>query len=242
MAHAEDTARGLRRILAVGLEPALYGRIEALLNRSYFEVDKVPRGENGRVLCAAIAFDLVLVRYPLPDIDVTDLLAALRLPASPCENSQILLLADEPRLFQAERLVGQGANAAVATDKTGEFLSGFAAQLLAVAPRVASRIMVRLQARIGDGEHQAFCQTYDISRSGMFVRTDSIYSLGSMVEFELLLPEEREAVVGRADVVRHSAGGEGKPDGIGLRYIDFRSGSEARLTAFLGRAPASSAP
>ena len=122
----EPPAPRLRRILAVGMEPEVYGRIEALLNRSYFEVDKVPRGDSGRVLCGAIAFDLVLVRYPLPDIDVTDLLAAVRVPGSPSAGCQVLLLADEARLFQAQRLVGEGADAALATERTGEFLSELA--------------------------------------------------------------------------------------------------------------------
>ena len=228
-------ARVLRRILAVGMEPELYGRIEALLNRWYFEVGKVPRGESGQVLCAAIAFDLVLVRFPLPDIDVTELLAVVRRPASPCVDSHVVLLADEASLSQAERLVGQGANAALATDRTGEFLNDFAARLLQVAPRIASRIMVRLKARIGDGDHQSFCQTGDLSASGMFVRTDESYPLGSTLSYELMLPAEREPVFGSAVVVRHAAAGEGKLEGIGLRYVEFRTGSEARLRAYLKR-------
>ncbi|MEO8195773.1 MAG: response regulator [Thermoanaerobaculia bacterium] len=233
---AETSDRNLRRILAVGMEPEVWRRIEALLNRSYFEVDKVPRGDSGRVLCAAIAFDLVLVRYPLPDIDVSDLLAALRVPGSPCAPSQVLLLADEARLFQAERLVGKGADAALATERAGESLSEFAARLLHVAPRVASRIMVRLQARIGDGDSQVYCQTVDLSTSGMFVRTDAIYPLGTRTSFQLFLPQDNEAVVGSAEVVRHASGGQGRPEGIGLRWIEFRSGSEAQLRTFLARA------
>lgn len=236
-AGADLAARVLRRILAVGMEPEVYGRIEALLNRSYFEVDKVPRGDSGRVLCGAIAFDLVLVRYPLPDIDVTDLLAAVRIPGSPSAGCQVLLLADEARLFQAQRLVGAGADAALATERTGEFLSEFAARLLQVAPRVASRVMVRLQARISDGDRQEFCQTVDLSATGMFVRSDARYPLGSTMSFQLMLAEEREAVFGSAEVVRHAAGGQGKLEGIGLRYVEFRSGSEARLRAFLERTP-----
>ncbi len=227
--------RGLRRNLAVGMEPDLYSRIEALLNRSYFEVDKVPRGESGRVLCGAIPFDLILVRFPLPDIDVTELLAALRAPASPCAGSQVLLLADASRLTEAERLLSQGADAALATDKTGEFLSEFAARLLHVAPRVSTRVMVRLQAQIGDGDQQVLCQTVDLSVSGMFVRADSHHPLGSTMTFQILLPEEREPVIGSAMVVRHATGAQGKPDGMGLRHLEFRAGSEARLRAFLKR-------
>lgn len=230
-----EPPRRLRRILAVGMEPELYGRIEALLNRSYFEVDKVPRGRSGEVLCAAIGFDLVLIRFPLPDIGVTDLLAALKVPGSPCARSQVLLLADETQLFLAERLVGQGADMAVAADRTGELLSEFAARLLEVAPRVASRVMVRLQARIDDGVRQEFCQTVDLSASGMFVRTDARYPSGTTMSFQLVLPEDRDAVVGTVEVVRHAAGGKGRPDGIGLRYLEFRAGSEARLRAFLER-------
>lgn len=226
----------LQRILAVGMEPVVWGRLEALLNRSYFEVDKVPRGDSGRVLCEAIAFDLLLVRYPLTDIDVSDLLAAVRHPGSLCARSQVLLVADEARLFQAQLLVGQGADAALATERTGELLSEFAARLLHVAPRVASRVMVRLQARIGDGDSQAFCQTVDLSTSGMFVHTDVLYPLGTRTSFQLFLPQENGAVVGSAEVVRQAAGGQSRPEGIGLRWIDFRGGGEARLRAFLDRA------
>ena len=235
-AGTEASPSVLKRILAVGMEPEVWKRIEALLNRSYFEVDKVPRGESGRVLCKAIAFDLLLVRYPLTDIDVSDLLAAVRHPASLCARSQVLLVADEARLFQAQRLVGHGADAALAAERTGEFLSEFAARLLHVAPRVASRVMVRLQARIGDGDSQAFCQTVDLSASGMFVGTDAPYPLGTRTSFQLFLPQDNEAVIGSAEVVRRASGGQGRPEGIGLRWVEFRTGSEAHLRAFLARA------
>ncbi len=237
---AERSDRNLRRILAVGMEPEVWKRIEPLLNRSYFEVDKVPRGESGRVLCQSIAFDLLLVRFPLTDIDVSDLLAAVRRPASLCARSQVLLVADEARLFQAQRLVGQGADAALATERTGDLLSEFTARLLHVAPRVASRVMVRLQARIGDGDSQAFCQTVDLSTSGMFVGTDALYPLGTRTSFQLFLPQDSEAVVGSAEVVRQVSGGQGRAEGIGLRWVEFRTGSEAHLRAFLLRAADSS--
>jgi hypothetical protein len=234
----ETPSSRLRRILAVGLEPELYGRIEALLNRSYFEVDRVPRGGSGRLLCAEIAFDLILVRFPLPDMEAGELLAAVRGGGSPCAGSQILLLPDEARLAEAALLVGHGADLVRAADRTGEVLSAIAAGLLHVAPRLASRRMVRLQARLGDGDGQSLCQTADLSISGMFVRTEARYPLGTMLTFELLLPGEREAVAGSAEVVRHVPGGPGLEEGIGLRYVDLRPGSEARLRGFLSRAAA----
>jgi Tfp pilus assembly protein PilZ len=246
--HGEGSARsakgpgapsgGRRQILTIGLEPELYRRIEALLNRSYFEVDKVPGGEGGRVLCGAIGFDLLLVRFPLPDMEVEALLAKVRLPGSPCAKCQIVLLADAERLSAAQRLVGAGADIALAAESTGEYLSEFAARLLNVAPRVASRVMVQLQARIGDGENQALCQTVDLSTSGLFVRTDERYPLGTIVNCRLLLPDEREPVAGTASVVRHAAGGSARLEGIGLRWIEFRPGSAARLQSYLERSAA----
>lgn len=233
---AAALAHGLRRILAVGLEPDLYRRIEALLNRSYFEVDNVPRGEGGRVLCSAIPFDLLIVRFPLPDMEVADLVAALRSEESPCARSHLLLVADPERLGEAQRLVGEGADAALATDRAGDLMSKLAARLLHVAPRVAARIMVHLQVRISDGERHVFCQTADLSTSGMFVRTEESYPAETRMAFQLLLPEEREAVTGTAAVVRSAAGGTNGPEGIGLRFVDFRPGCESRLRAYLARA------
>ena len=233
---AGSVARGLRRILAVGLEAELYTRIEALLNRSYFEVDKVPRGESGRVLCSLIPFDLLIVRFPLPDMEIADLVAAVRVEDSPCARSHLLLLADPERLAEAQRLVGAGADAALATDKAGDLMTKLAARLLHVAPRVATRIMVHLQVQISDGERHVFCQTADLSTSGMFVRTDESHPLETRMSFQLLLPEERDAVVGTAAVVRAAVGGQGSLEGIGLRFIDFRPGCEARLRAYLERA------
>lgn len=228
-------AQRQRRILAVGMEPELFGRIESLLNRSYFEVDRVPRGESASELCAVIPFDLMLVRFPLPDIPLANLLAAVRIPGAPCAGSQILLLADAPRLAEAERLVGDGADLALAADRPSEFLSEIAARLLHVAPRVSTRIMARLQARIGAGDRQDLCQTADLSATGMFVRTDERYPLGTSMSFQLLLPGEREAVAGTAEVVRHAAAGDGREEGIGLRFLELRAGGEARLRAFLAR-------
>ncbi len=96
--------------------------------------------------------------------------------------------------------------------------------------------MVHLQVQISDGERHVFCQTADLSTSGMFVRTDESHPLETRMSFQLLLPEERDAVVGTAAVVRAAVGGQGSLEGIGLRFIDFRPGCEARLRAYLERA------
>ena len=48
-----------------------------------------------------------------------------------------------------------------------------------------------------------------------------------------MLAEEREAVFGSAVVVRHAAGGQGKLEGIGLRYVAValrQRGPPARLS------------
>lgn len=232
---AGAVAHSSRRILAVGLEAELFGRVEALLHRAYFEVDTVPRGEAGRVLGSVIPFDLLIVRYPLPDMEVADLIGSLRDEESPCVRAHLLLIADPERLGEAQRWVGEGADAALPADRTGDLMSKLAARLLHVAPRVAARIMVHLQVRISDGERHVFCQTADLSTSGMFVRTDESYPAETRMAFQLLLPEEREAVSGTAAVVRSAPGGANGPEGIGMRFVDFRPGCEARLRSYLAR-------
>lgn len=77
---------------------------------------------------------------------------------------------------------------------------------------------------------------------------DSVTGAGSATElarataFDLVLPAidellaaVRRGVRGEAEVVRHATRPRDAVDGLGVRFLTFRAGDEARLTAFLAK-------
>src|SRR5262245_56564152 len=94
-----------KRILVVGVDKVLFQRIEPLLNRAYFVVERVPRGKSALELCGHVGFDLILAGHPLPDLDTKAFVAGLRTAGSRTAGSQLVLLADEGRLSEVADLV-----------------------------------------------------------------------------------------------------------------------------------------
>lgn len=224
------------RILAVGIDRLLYDKIEPLLNRSYFDVDRVPRGESALILCSQVRFDLMIVGYPLPDMSLDALLEGIRRPESPCAENQLLLLAPAEQLAELHPLVGDGVDAVMSIGQPVQLLEEVASRLLEVAPRTATRLMVKLEAELREGKSLTLCQTENVSETGMLLRTDRLYPVGTQVQFELFLPGDRAAISGRAEVVRHTHQLIERVEGLGVRFAEFAGEGRRRLQEFLVQA------
>jgi Tfp pilus assembly protein PilZ len=105
--------------------------------------------------------------------------------------------------------------------------------ILQVAPRVETRIMVRLSAKVHQMASKHLCQVTNISRSGMFVATNLNLPSGCEVTFELLLPGQPMTVTGEARVARQTLGAGNRTNGLGLSFVSFKMDGRARLDAFL---------
>lgn len=231
-----------KRILVAGVEKGLFEKIEPLLNRAYFEVERVPRGQSALDLCVHVGFDLILAAHPLPDLETRAFVTALRDPVSRTAGSQLVLVADEGRLPEVADLVKKGPGIALPLNEPRRILEEVATRLLDVAPRTNSRFLVQLEVQLEVGKRLLMCQTENVSKGGVLIRTDQRYPIGTRIAFKSTLPGDRAPVEGYLEVMRHTVPEVEKLQGIGMRFVDLRSADQKRLFEFLDRqAPAAEA-
>lgn len=220
-------------VLVVNVGSEEFDKVEPLLGREEFEVDRFPRASMALELIESVGFDVLVVGYPLPDISAREFLQRVRRSDSPCRATPLLLLARSEDLDAAGELVGYGANRVVPMEETAQQLQQEVTDLLEVAPRREVRTMVRLQVKVDDGKQLAMCQSENISRSGMLIRAGEAYEIGTEVSFEFFLGQHSTPVVGCGEVVRHTTPGREDVVGMGVRFSSFEKNGRKRLERFL---------
>jgi uncharacterized protein (TIGR02266 family) len=227
----DDTAR--KRILVVGLEPGAFRAIDAVLSRAHFAVDRVRRGEGALALCRQVAFDLVIVKHPLPDMGAAAFADALRQDESACVHAHLFALAEASALSALRGQLGGSLSSVFSQEEPAAVLEEVAGRLLGVPARHSVRLPVRLHAQLETGDARLACQTENLSPTGMLVRTAQQLPIGTRVGVEFTLPGAREPLRGEAEVVRHAAPDVEKTQGIGLRFLTLRPADQSRLEAFI---------
>ncbi len=222
-----------RNVLVIGVSPEEFGRVAPFLGRDAFDVDRFPSGSGALELTAQVSIEVLMVRYPLPDMDLGAFLQAVRQPDSKCLQSPILLLADATTGAEADAYVGRGANRALRVEDAEEELQAIVSGLLVVAPRKAARFLARLEIKLGGTNDMILCQTENLSASGMLIRTDRRYDRGTRFDFEFSLPDDPRPINGLAEVVRQTMIGRDQVGGIGVRFLSFSGDSKRRFESYL---------
>ena len=221
------------RVLVVGLERSLIRKIDPLLSRSQLSVDNVGKGESGLMLAAKVAFDLLVVRHPLPDMSLGSFMGSVHEPGSPCCKSPILVLTDRYRLDELRPLLPGGSGQALAVDEPDKLLQEIASRQLGVAPRVAIRTAIRLEVHLEGGSSRGACQTENLSEQGLLIRSPTLYPFGTRLAFDFTLPDQRLPIQGQAEVVRHSVPDVEGIQGLGLQVLSYRGDGGRVLQRFL---------
>ncbi len=222
-----------RNVLVIGVNPDEFDRVTPFLARESFEVDRFPSAAGSLELTTQVAFEVLLVRFPLPDMELYDYLQAVRREGSPCQRAPILLLAQSDKAEEAESFIGRGANRVVKLEETNGKIQAVISSLLHVAPRKAARFLARLEIKLGGAKDMILCQTENLSDSGMLIKTDKRYDTGTKINFEFTLPEDQRPIVGIAEIVRHTMIGRDRVGGIGVRFLSFAGDSQRRYEAFV---------
>jgi hypothetical protein len=225
-----------KRLLLAELDAATSDKLEPAFGRIDFDVLRAPTLRHARKVVQFSRFDLILIGFQPRLEEVDDLLAAIRRPGSPNATTRTALLAPPAELALA-RLSGQRAGAkALATSLAQLDLQEEVLDLLRSRARLAVRVLTSVAVRIsGATPTRLLCQTSDLSRSGLFVVTQSRFPIGTSVLFTLDLPDGGAGIRGEAEVVRHAVEGRDRAEGIGLRFVRFAVDGERRLATFLER-------
>ncbi|RMH18682.1 MAG: hypothetical protein D6696_12545 [Acidobacteria bacterium] len=223
-----------RNVLVVGVSPEEFTRVAPFLERSSFDVDRFPSASGAIELISQVPFEVLIVRFPLPDMELEDFLDAVRRDGSPCLRSPLLLLsASAGDREEAERYVGRGANRVLPLEETERAIQREVSALLQVAPRKAARFVAKLEIKLGGAKDMIICQTENISASGMLIKTDRRYDKGTQIAVEFTIGDDPRPIQALAEVVRHTMIGRDQVGGIGVRFLSFTGDSQRRFNAYL---------
>jgi hypothetical protein len=222
-----------KSILLVGLEPEVFDRIDPLLSRAMFAVERVPEARAAAEHCQRRPFDLIVARYPLSNIALKDFLGALWRDGGPCAASQLLVLAEAGRMEELQGHLREGQSLTLPVTEPRKLLEEVACRLLGAQPRTSARLTVKLTAHLEQGSRLVAHQTDNISETGMLLRTETLYPPGTKVTFEASLPGDRSPIQGGAEIVRHAVAELEGVQGVGMRFLSFRGDGLARLQDFI---------
>jgi hypothetical protein len=222
-----------RHVLLIGALEGGLSRVAPMLQRAEFDVHTVEPSEFVLDLVLGTTFELLIVGYPIPEVDVDELLRAVRGSGSEIRNAGLLLLAEPGFLDAAQGLVAIGANRAVSLDWSASRIWQAVGDLLLVAPRVTTRALVYADVEANNGNDRSLFQTVNLSLSGMLLRGTDAPSHGSHFEFVFCLPGEPRPIEGTAEVVRKADPDREQVQGIGVRFLHLRHDAKFRLERFI---------
>ena len=107
------------------------------------------------------------------------------------------------------------------------------ADLLAVAPRLALKTMLRLEMFLDSATEKRVAQTDNLSASGMLVQGRSRYDEGTAFRFEFTPPGELRPIKGTGEVVRRTTPAREGVEGFAARFAEFEADGHDRLRRFL---------
>lgn len=222
-----------RHVLLVGTTAAVLERVGPPLTRAGADVHSVRPSDIVLDLLMGTPFELLLVGYPLPEIDIHQLLRVVRLPGSASQTAGVLLLA-RPGFFEAARaLLPAGANRAADLSWADGKLWQTIDDLLHVAPRARLKSMLFADVSDNGACGRYLYRTVNISRSGVLIQGDQMFAPGTPFEFAFRLPTEPRPVEGQAQVVRRVDSVREGMVGLGARFLRLTDDGPFRISQYV---------
>ena len=220
-------------MLLFNVPAPLLDRRNGLLARPPFVVEECALAEELNQRLEKIRYKMVILNLPSAGLEPRDILYSLRHMKKASSDAIIIVLAPEDRVADYRSYLPKGLSALFSHAKPPQEVEIQIARLAQVAPRVESRIMVRLRAKLQQNQGVVMAQALNLSLTGLFVATSMKFPVGCEVMFELMIPQSRIAISGEAKVVRHSTGSRDKSDGMGLTFTSFKADGKTALKAFI---------
>jgi Tfp pilus assembly protein PilZ len=219
-------------VLTVGARGGLLSKIDLVLERSNLTVHHVPLGKAALKIVQSKRPRLLIVALPLLDMRLDVFLKSLAEKRPASNGPAMALLADEHLLPELEPNLDERHRFLSAHLAPEELQRGIL-ELIGDTPRVAPRLMLRLEVQLGAGKLLRMCQTDNISESGMLVRCQEPIAIGSEVRLALSLPRSAEPVQAKAEVVRQTDPDRESVQGLGLRFLEFEGQGGKALSEYL---------
>ncbi len=204
-----------------------------MLQRAGFDVHTVRPNEIVLDLVMGTEFDVLILGYPMPEMDIHQLLFAVRDNGSASHGAGVLMLARPGFLDAAQALLSLGANRVVGLDWTESRFWQSVGDLLNVAPRARLKSMLYADVEFSGNRDRLLYQTINVSRTGMLLQGDDLFTPGTIFDFAFRLPSEPRPVEGRAEVVRRADRDREGMTGVGARFVSLQDDAHFRLKQYV---------
>jgi CheY-like chemotaxis protein len=221
------------KVLAAGIERGTFEHLAPVLRRGAVQVDWVATPEAGVNIAGEHRYDVILMDAVPCDWPLEKVVRSFRDPTSPSRGAAILVLAEPDQVDVARALRSRGVNRVMLVTDPPEIICDQMAKLLEVAPRVQVRLATNVEAALGNTGRELFCQTVNLSSTGMLIRTQHRPPLGTPVVFKIRLSDTVGTIFGRGDIVRHATMGQGGVDGVAIRFVSFAKDGAQQLQDYM---------
>lgn len=221
------------QILVTGVDDPVYNAVVNVLSPLGFDIHRAPWDEYLSDHVQITPFDVVIAGLQPAGGAFETFLKALRTRGSACHHAGVILVAPHPVTSLAEKHVGHGANKVVSEREVSSRLQDAVSQLVGVAPRMPVTMNARIKIYVKGKPVQSFCQTQNLSVSGVLIRGFGHYPPGAKIDFEISLPTDTAPIRGSGTISRRTEKTTEHIDGLGIRFSSFHGSDQRRLTDFL---------
>jgi len=222
-----------KNIVLTRMDQDTFARAASALNSDEITLHHAPWDDNTLDLVQSTKFDVIIIGFPGPITPLRRFVECVRAPGSACQSSGVILLADPQHIDAAQAFVGVGINRAIPSDNAEELLAASITELASVAPRLALRAPTRVVLKLEQRPLRTFCQTENISESGMLLRGFGHYPPGTTIDFEINIPGQSDPIRGTATIARTTNVTLERMEGVGARFQSFTGQDGGRLTEYL---------
>jgi len=226
-----------RQLLMVGFERAVRGQLDESLAPRGHRLTAAGDGPKALRLVSHRRFDALLVSHPVAGAPTSRFLHDVREPDSACRTSPLVLVTPERQRRDAESYLGRGATRVLALEQVQQALADVLDPLFRVAPRAALRVPIRVEVLGQAFPRRVFCETVNVSTTGMLLRVPHTLPSATELRFELFIPGLSAPLRGEARVVRRTEQRCEPYPGIGVRFLSFVGSDLEILSARLRTEP-----
>lgn len=222
-----------KRILAVVTDLVLFRKLEDLFRRASFEVNRVPSGAGALVLIGNVKYNLVVAGMPLPDLGLKEFLSSLRALDSESGGSPLVILAPEGDVPALSKALHDDLLRVVSETASEADLQRAVSEVLGVAARTSSRLLVEMAVGIEGSAQRRLVQTQNLSETGMLLRASTAPAVGTPVQLSFRLPDDSHPIVLEAEIVREAVTSKESVQGFAVRYTRIQPEDRERLREFV---------
>jgi hypothetical protein len=216
-----------------GVEDPVFNAVVNVLSPLGFDIHRAPWDSYLSDHVQITPFDVIIAGLQPDNRAFTTFLKALRTRGSACQHSGLILVAPHQVADLAMKHVGHGANKVIGEREVSAGLQDMVSELVGVAPRTPVTMNARIKIYVKGKPVQSFCQTQNLSASGVLIRGFGHYESGLNIDFEISLPTDTAPIRGSGTITRHAEKRVEGIDGLGIKFTSFHAGDQVRLTSFL---------